>query len=105
MSEIPKDLPKELPKVSVFQGLPKYLKEPKNYEKIMKLLYDAGNSKCSHSDMAEYAVCKKCQPARMNRVMAMRKLGFRDGQQYLSWRKVHENLRTYHREELEKYND
>lgn len=102
--EIAKDLPRELPKVSVFQGMPNYLKDPKNYEKIMKLLYEAGNSKCSHSDMFEYANCAKCAPARINRVKAMKKLGFRDGAQYLAWRRTHENLRVYHREELEKYN-
>ena len=102
--EIAKELPRELPKVSVFAGMPKYLKEPKNYERIIKTLYEAGNSRCSHSDMFEYSQCKKCQPARINRVAVMRKLGFKDGAQYLAWRRVHENMRVYHREELEKYN-
>lgn len=104
VEEIVKDLPKELPKVSIFQGMSPMLKDPKNYEKIMKLLYEAGNSKCAHSDILEYSVCKKCETQRMNRTLAMRKLGFRNGQQYLAWRRVHENLRVYHREELEKYN-
>ena len=96
--------PKTLPRVSTFDGMPKYLKDPKNYEKIMKLLYEAGNSRCSHSEIFEFSMCKKCEQSRINRVLTMRKLGFRDGQQYISWRRVHENLRTYHREELEKYN-
>ncbi len=104
LQEIAKELPKELPRVSVFQGMPQYLKEPKNYEKVMKLLYEAGNSKCSHSDMFEYSACKKCEPARIRRAIVMRKLGFKGGQQYLAWRKTHENMRVYHRDELEKYN-
>jgi|SRR3990167_8850289 len=103
--EVAKNLPKELPpRVSAFLGMPQYLKEPKNYEKIFKAIYEAGNSKCSHSDVLEYSVCKKCEGARFNRMMMMKKLGFKDGQQYLAWRRVHENLRTYHRDKLEKYN-
>lgn len=102
--DVAKELPKTLPKVSVFLGMPNYLKEPKNYAKIMKAIYEAGNSKCSHSEIFEYSICKKCEQSRRNRVTMMRKLGFRDGQQYLSWRRVMENLLTYHRDELEKYN-
>lgn len=102
--EIAKELPKTLPKVSTFVGMPQYLKDPKNYEKICKALYEAGNSKCSHSDIFEYSICKKCEEPRMKRIMMMKKLGFRDGQQYLAWKRVQENMRVYHREELEKYN-
>jgi hypothetical protein len=102
--EIVAELPRELPKVSRFDGMPTYLKEPKNYERVVREIYEAGNSRCSHSDVLEYSTCKKCEKQRMNRVLVMRKLGFRDGQQYLAWRRVHENMRTYHRDELEKYN-
>lgn len=104
VKDIVKELPKELPKVSVFEGMPLSLKDPKNYEKVMKAIYEAGNSKCNHSDILEYSVCPKCEQARFNRVKMMKRLGFKDGQQYLAWRRVHENMRTYHREELEKYN-
>lgn len=100
--DIAKELPRTLPKVSQFLGMPKYLKDPRCYEKVMKTIYEAGNSRCSHSDVFEFSQCKKCEGARMNRVLTMRKLGFRDGQQYLAWRRVHDNMRTYHREELEK---
>lgn len=104
IEEIVQELPKTLPKVSIFIGMPQYLKEPKNYEKVCNALYEAGNSKCSHSDIFEYSICHKCAPARLNRLNMMKKLGFRDGQQYLAWRRVMENMRTYHRDELEKYN-
>ena len=102
--DIIKELPRELPKESAFKGMPPYLKEPSNYEKVMKAIYEAGNSRCSHSEIFEYAFCKKCEESRQNRVIMMKRLGFRDGQQYLAWRRVQENLRTYHRDVLEKYN-
>lgn len=106
----PEDIAKELPRTlspkreSAFKGMPAYLKEPKNYEKVYKAIYEAGNSKCSHSDIYEYSSCKKCEQSRINRVKTMKGLGFKDGQQYLAWLRVHQNMRTYHRDELEKYN-
>jgi hypothetical protein len=102
LQEVAKTLPKELPKVSVFEGMPEYLKDPNNFEQIYKTIYEAGNSRCSHSDVLEYSVCKKCEGARTKRVLTMRKLGFRNGQQYLAWLRTHQNLRVYHKDELAK---
>lgn len=91
--EIAKSLPRYLPKNPLLRGLPQHLKEPENYEKIMKAIMDAGATRCSHAEMHEMANCLKCARAALNRSEMMRKLGFSNGKQYLEWRKVHEQIR------------
>lgn len=85
--------PKYLQKDPIFNGMPNYLKDPKNFEKIFKAIYEAGGSTCTHSEVAEYAACFKCQTKLRDRVELMRKLGFRSGQQYLQWVKVHSRIK------------
>lgn len=72
----------------IFNGMPAYLKDPANYEKIQKALYDAGGSTCSHSELIEWTACKKCQQKQWNRSEMMQKLGFTSGTQYILWKKT-----------------
>ncbi len=93
-------------KLPITWSLPAALKDPANYDKIMKLLVEAGNTPHSHGDLMAWSSCLKCQRAQHNRAEAMRKLGFRSGAQYFAWRKVMEVLRYKKRDQLEggKYN-
>lgn len=82
--------------------LPPHLKDPKNYKKVMSALYEAGASKCDHSEVLEWSQCSKCQLKQHERAEMMRKLGFTSGAQFLAWRKIHETIIS--RVSLEKYN-
>jgi len=95
MSEksIVSDFPKYLPCNPLFTGMPDYLKKPENFEKVYKTIYEAGVSKCNHSEVLEYATCFKCQIKMKERSGVMKKLGFSSGKQYLEWLKVHSKMR------------
>jgi hypothetical protein len=99
-----KALPKFMPHNPLTKGMPAHLKDPRNYEKIYKTIYDAGGTTCNHSEVGEMATCFKCIKAQGNRLMVMKKLGFQSGKQYIMWLRIHQNIRTYHRDKLEKFN-
>jgi len=100
MTDLP-DLPKKLP-VNVLDGLPEYLKDPANYTKIRKFLFEILASRCDHSDILEWYACKKCVERIHKHGEAVRKLGFKSPAQYMQWRRVHEIMEK--RDPLEKYN-
>ena len=102
-SEFPK-LPKKLPAQTILKSLPAYLKEPANYEKIQRAIYEAGASTCNHAEIAEWGKCKKCQLKAWNRKEMLYRLGFRSGTQYLMWKRTHERIRSLRRDRLPKYN-
>lgn len=79
----------------LISSLPDYLKDPANYDKVQKALYDAGGTKCSHSDLSEWSACSDCQIAQHTRAELMRRLGFRSGRQYMAWKKTHEYLKAH----------
>lgn len=85
--------PRFLPKNAIFTGLPDSLKDPKNFEKVYKTIFEAGASTCDHTEVLEYAMCSKCQMKMKNRADTMRRLGFSSGKQYLEWLKVHQKIR------------
>lgn len=96
----------KLPKYNgnpIFDGMPAYLKDPKNYEKIQKTLLDEIASGHSHSEIIGWYNCVDCQKKVQKRHAMMKKLGFKSPQQYLEWRKVHEKIRELM--PLRKYND
>ena len=106
MSETP-EVPKSLiteHKLPITWSLPDYLKDPKNYKKVMKAIVEAGNTPHSHGDLLDWSTCLKCQRAQHNRADTMRKLGFRSGAQYFAWRKTMETYFSLYRDKLEKYN-
>lgn len=92
----------------IFKGLPVYLKDPANYEKIEMAIYDSmalGGKPCSHSEMLNFGTCKKCDRRLWARREMMRKLGFRDAAQYMEWKKViHEMKGLTKKVALPKYN-
>lgn len=83
------DLPKVL-KPPILAGLPEYLKDPANYQKIRAALYEVIASTCSHSEVIEWSACSKCQKKVRDHADMVRKLGFTSPAQYFAWRKVHE---------------
>ena len=85
--------PQAMPKNPLFKGMLQHLKDPANFEKIYKAIYEAGVSKCSHSEVSEYAHCFKCAIKAKDRSETMKKLGFTSGKQYLMWLKVHQRIR------------
>lgn len=98
-------LPRVLPPNPLLSGLPAYLKNPKNYEKVYKAIYNAGVSSCDHSEVLEWAGCSKCQARQRDRLLMMRKLGFTSGKQYLAWDRVHQQIRSNLKAPLEKYDE
>mgnify|MGYP001588727714 CR=1 FL=1 len=101
---IAKNLPRKISTRDLVSSLPRHLKEPRNYEKVLKAVYEAGASTCDHSEVIEWYGCVKCQNKQKDRAETMRRLGFQNGQQYLAWRKIHEEIRSMKRVRLEKYN-
>jgi hypothetical protein len=79
-------------KVPVLAGLPDMLKDPANYKKIRLALLDTLASTHSHSDLAEWHNCAKCQMKVQNHAEMIRKLGFTSPAQYFAWRKVSEKV-------------
>ena len=86
----------------VFDGLPEYLKDPKNYMKVQRAILDTLAGKCSHGEVIEWAACPKCQRRFAERSQIIRKLGFRSMSQYMAWQKTHQEIKT--RMPLDKYN-
>lgn len=87
-----KQLPKNLSNPLVAK-LPPHLKDPANFEKIQKALYDTGGSRCdSHNEVFEWANCKKCERRQWEKKELMKKLGFESGAQYLEWVKIHRRI-------------
>lgn len=86
-----KKLPKKLP--SITDDLPEYLKDPANYEKVKKIIFDSFATTCSHSDILEFAKCKICSDKMLERRKTLKKLGFKNPRQYMAWQKTHEEIR------------
>lgn len=95
-------LPRYLPKNPILQGMPEHLKDPANYEKIRKAILNAGATPHSHSEVLQWSGCKTCQRKQWDRKEMMKKLGFKNGQQYLLWCRIHEQIKE--RVPLLKYN-
>lgn len=88
MSEItPTTFPTYVPN-PLLADLPAYLKDPENYDKVRLAILDAGATRHSHGDIAEWAACKTCQRKAWERKEMMKKLGFTSGAQYMAWHKV-----------------
>lgn len=87
-SEINKDtFPKYKPN-PLFIGMPAYLKDPNNYVKIQKELLDALATTHSHSDVKKWSECFNCQIRVKTHRELMLKLGFKNGKQYMGWKKI-----------------
>jgi hypothetical protein len=87
------DVVKNTPKVHVLTGLPEYLKDPANFDKVQKALIETLASPHSHSDLLEWSNCVNCQRKMHAHGEMMRKLGFHSPQQYRAWVKVHSKIK------------
>lgn len=83
-------------------GLPEWVKHPKNYEKIQRALLDTLSCGKVHSDPSQVFHCKKCSENMAERRKLMQKFGFKNAAQYMAWRKTHEEIKN--RVPLEMYN-
>lgn len=81
-------------KVNPLDGLPEYLKDPKNYEKIQRSLLETLSCGKIHSDPSQSLTCSKCTENMMERRRLMEKFGFKDAAQYMAWRKTHEEIKN-----------
>ena len=88
----PDTFPKYTPNPNLV-GLPDYLKDPANFEKIQRELLDALATTHSHSDLFEWSTCPNCQHKLKAHRELMRKLGFKNGKQYMDWKKTHEEIK------------
>lgn len=106
MSDLPvPETPKKLPKSianPLLAGLPQHLKDPKNFLPVQKALLETLTCGKSHSDPSQMFHCKKCTENMVKRRELMRRLGFKSPQQYMEWRRVHEEIKK--RMPLDKYN-
>lgn len=89
----PKDIdigPKVHPLIA---SMPEHLKDPKNYNKIRKVLIEALGGTCSHAEMVEWAKCPECQQRFKNRRGVLKSLGFKNPAQYMAWQRIHTEIR------------
>lgn len=91
-------------KAAIFNDLPEYLKDPKNYHKIQRTLVEALFSGHSHQEVIEWAECKKCQKKFAGKWDIIKKLGFTSIAQFKAWQLVHHRMQSILREPLSKYN-
>ena len=89
-------------KVNPLDGLPEYLKDPKNFYKINKALLETLSCGKLHSELKHVYTCKKCTENMILRKDLMVQFGFKDAKQYLAWKKTHFELKR--RMPLDMYN-
>lgn len=89
-------------KPNILDGLPEYVKHPKNYMKIQKALLETLSCGKSHGDPSEMIHCKKCAVNMVERRRLMKRFGFTSSAQYMAWRKTHEEIKKHM--PLDKYN-
>lgn len=83
-------------------GLPEYLKDLANYEKVQRALLETLATKHSHGDLATWAACFPCQRRMRDHAEMVRKLGFTSPAQYYAWHRIHRTIQR--RVPLPKYN-
>lgn len=92
----PEDItPKTFPKPQLhplLAILPPLLKDPANYQKIRKAILETFISTCDHSEIGEWAKCRKCQNKMDERRLLLRRLGFKNPKQYMLWQRTHEEV-------------
>ena len=89
----------------IFNGLPVYLKDPKNYEKVQRALLDTLAGTHSHGELETWASCLHCQIKLKNHGEMMRKLGFKSARQFYAWSKVMHLMLNKSRDPLPKYDE
>ena len=100
MTDIPV-LPKQLKPSPIFRGMPAWLKDPKNYDKVQEIIIESFAGKHSHGEVVEWAACPDCQRRFMNRADTLQKLGFTSPAQYMAWKQVMHQMRSLKRDKLQ----
>ena len=102
---------KTFPKANrVTANMPEHLKDPANYQKIMKALLETLSCGKGHSDPLKMMECAKCTENMRTRKELMDRLGFKSPAQFMAWRKIMETMisrqeGTLKKAPLKKYND
>lgn len=74
-------------------SLPEWLKDPQNCDRVQRVILESLASKHSHGEIVEWASCVQCQKRFAERGFVLKKLGFSSPQQYMAWKKVHEQIK------------
>ena len=82
-----KQLPTYIPN-PLLAGLPDYLKDTANYQKVQKALFDILQSHHSHAEQIDFFKCFHCQIKVTDHKDLMLKFGFKSPAQYLEWKKT-----------------
>lgn len=88
-------------KSPIFSGMPDYLKDHKNYEKIQRVLLEELATGHSHGEVVEWASCVDCQSKFRNKGEMIKKLGFSSVAQYKAWQLVHSRIDSMLRSPLQ----
>ena len=72
----------------LFDGLPEYTKDPKNYKDIESQLFDVMQTDHKHRKMTTFVKCESCQEHLEEKRALLKSMGFESQGQYLEWRKV-----------------
>lgn len=86
-------------------SLPAHLKDPENFDKFQKLIYESLASKHSHGDIMEWGSCASCQKRFCERGAVLKKIGFKSAAQYMVWKRTHEMIKSLKRNPLAKYDE
>lgn len=97
-----RQLPKYAPN-PIFKGLPKKLKDPRNFMRIQRALLETLATRHSHSELLDFYQCPSCMRKVQDHKAMMLKLGFTSPAQYREWVRVHEVIRR--RVPYPKYDD
>ena len=82
----------------LFRGLPKELKDPKNYKSIEQKIRLSRVSDHKHKDIQEFTKCPLCQKKMQRTKEIKRELGFKSPEQYMEWRKVMSIVKQYEKQ-------
>ena len=96
--------PDTFPKYAPILDYPPHLKDHRNFKKVQMAILNAGATRHSHSEIAKWAECKKCNEKMWARKEMMKGLGFKNARHYLNWVKIHRQIESLKRMPFPKYN-
>jgi len=96
----PSSFPKYTPN-PYLASIPTFLKDPKNYKKVQKVIIEALASKHSHGEIVEWVKCAACQRRFHEKGDVLKKLGFQSPRHYLVWQKIMQEMMSLERDRLQ----
>ena len=76
----------------IVSGMAPHLKDPKNYQKIRKVILNSLATKHSHSDISGWAGCSSCQMKFAGKSKLLKDLGFKSVAEYMVWQRIHTTI-------------